>query len=559
MKNFKSLSKSASRALTALVFVAAVSTALFAAAPAEINYQGKLTDSSGIPFNGTKNVTFSFWNNPTVGAGAQIGSDVVVNNVSVVNGVFNAVIDVSGIPFVSNPTVYLQVRIDGSNFGPTRQKLVAAPFALAVAAGAVSGGLLGAISDGTIDANDLAADAVNTVEIVNNAVTGTKLSSSAGVDANRAVGTDHIKDGAVTSAKLAAGIFPVSGGLLGAISDGTIDANDLAADAVNTVEIVNNAVTGTKLSSSAGVDANRAVGTDHIKDGAVTSAKLAAGIFPVSGGLLGAISDGTIDANDLAADAVNTVEIVNNAVTGTKLSSSAGVDANRAVGTDHIKDGAVTSAKLAAGIFPVSGGLLGAISDGTIDANDLAADAVNTVEIVNNAVTGTKLSSSAGVDANRAVGTDHIKDGAVTSAKVLDGTLKNGDFSSAAADALAASKVKGGTFASGTAFVFPDQVTMQGDLVVGSGGTALAKYLSAIRNYDVPNLAADASDTFTITVTGAAAGDGAVVTPPNGWAASLFLNAFVSGANTVTVTVYNAGSGTSNPGAGDFRAMVFQH
>jgi len=147
----------------------------------------------------------------------------------------------------------------------------------------------------------------------------------------------------------------------------------------------------------------------------------------------------------------------------------------------------------------------------------------------------------------------------VTSAKVLDGTLKNGDFSSAAADALAASKVKGGTFASGTAFVFPDQVTMQGDLVVGSGGTALAKYLSAIRNYDVPNLAADASDTFTITVTGAAAGDGAVVTPPNGWAASLFLNAFVSGANTVTVTVYNAGSGTSNPGAGDFRAMVFQH
>ena len=103
------------------------------------------------------------------------------------------------------------------------------------------------------------------------------------------------------------------------------------------------------------------------------------------------------------------------------------------------------------------------------------------------------------------------------------------------------------------------QVTMQGDLVVGSGGTALAKYLSAIRNYDVPNLTADTSDTFTITVTGAAAGDGVVVTPPSGWAASLFLNAHVSGANTVTVTVYNAGTGPVNPGSGDFRAMVFQH
>ncbi len=401
MKNFKSLSKSAFRALTALVFVAAVSTALFAAAPAQINYQGKLTDSSGIPFNGTKNVTFSFWDNATVGAGSQIGSDVTVNNVSVVNGVFNAVIDVSGIAFVSNPNVYLQIRIDGSNFGPTRQKLVAAPYSLAVAAGAVSGGAGGTITDGTIDANDLAA-------------------------------------GAVTSAKIA---------------DGTIAAADLAADSVTSAKIV---------------------------DGTIVAGDLAIGAVVVSGGLAGSITDGTIDANDLAASAV-------------------------------------TSAK---------------ILDGTIATGDLA----------NNAIDGNKLAGNA-----------------VTSAKIQDGTIVNADFSATPADALAASKVKGGTFASGTAFVFPDQVTMQGDLVVGSGGTALAKYLSAIRNYDVPNLTADASDSFTITVTGAAVGDGVVVTPPGGWAASLFLNAYVSAANTVTVTAYNAGSGPQNPGPGDFRAMVFQH
>ena len=358
MKNFKPFFKSASRALVALGLGVMVSPTLFAAAPAEINYQGKLTDSSGIPFNGTKNITFSFWDNASVGAGSQLGGDKTVNNVNVVNGVFNAVIDVSGIPFLTNQNVYLQIRIDGSNFGPSRQKLVAAPFALAVAAGAV--------------------------------------------------GTTELAANAVTSAK---------------IVDGTIAAADLAVGA-NTV----------------------------------------------SGGFGGSITDGTVDANDLAA-------------------------------------GAVTSAK---------------ILDGTIASGDLA----------NNAV---------------------------TSAKIQDGTIVNADFSATAADALAASKVKGGTFASGTAFVFPDQVTMQGDLVVGSGGTALAKYLSAIRNYDVPNLTADTSDTFTITVTGAAAGDGVVVTPPSGWAASLFLNAHVSGANTVTVTVYNAGTGPVNPGSGDFRAMVFQH
>ena len=388
MKNFKPFFKSASRALVALGLGVMVSPTLFAAAPAEINYQGKLTDSSGIPFNGTKNITFSFWDNASVGAGSQLGGDKTVNNVNVVNGVFNAVIDVSGIPFLTNQNVYLQIRIDGSNFGPSRQKLVAAPFALAVAAGAVG-----------------------TTELAANAVTSAK-----------------IVDGTIAAADLAVGANTVSGGFGGSITDGTVDANDLAA-------------------------------------GAVTSAK---------------ILDGTIATGDLT----------NNAIDVNKLAADA-----------------VTSAK---------------ILDGTIASGDLA----------NNAV---------------------------TSAKIQDGTIVNADFSATAADALAASKVKGGTFASGTAFVFPDQVTMQGDLVVGSGGTALAKYLSAIRNYDVPNLTADTSDTFTITVTGAAAGDGVVVTPPSGWAASLFLNAHVSGANTVTVTVYNAGTGPVNPGSGDFRAMVFQH
>ena len=418
MKNFKPFFKSASRALVALGLGVMVSPTLFAAAPAEINYQGKLTDSSGIPFNGTKNITFSFWDNASVGAGSQLGGDKTVNNVNVVNGVFNAVIDVSGIPFLTNQNVYLQIRIDGSNFGPSRQKLVAAPFALAVAAGAVG-----------------------TTELAANAVTSAK-----------------IVDGTIAAADLAVGAITVSGGFGGSITDGTVDANDLAA-------------------------------------GAVTSAKILDGTIAT-----GDLTNNAIDVNKLAADAVTSAKILDGTIATGDL-------ANNAIDVNKLAADAVTSAK---------------ILDGTIASGDLA----------NNAV---------------------------TSAKIQDGTIVNADFSATAADALAASKVKGGTFASGTAFVFPDQVTMQGDLVVGSGGTALAKYLSAIRNYDVPNLTADTSDTFTITVTGAAAGDGVVVTPPSGWAASLFLNAHVSGANTVTVTVYNAGTGPVNPGSGDFRAMVFQH
>jgi hypothetical protein len=81
-------------------------------------------------------------------------------------------------------------------------------------------------------------------------------------------------------------------------------------------------ITSTELRDDASVDANRAVTTNHVRDGAIVTVKLA-----------------------------------NNAVDGTKLSSSASVDTSRAVSTDHIKDNAVTQAKLASAVMALFGNL----------------------------------------------------------------------------------------------------------------------------------------------------------------------------------------------------------
>lgn len=80
-----------------------------------------------------------------------------------------------------------------------------------------------------------------------------------------------------------------------------------------------------------------------ISAGAVTGPKLAADAVDNT-----KILDGTVGPSELASSAVTTTKIAANAVDSTKLASDASVDANRAVGTNHLKDGSVTPAKLSA-------------------------------------------------------------------------------------------------------------------------------------------------------------------------------------------------------------------
>ncbi|MBL0057561.1 MAG: hypothetical protein IPP35_00150 [Elusimicrobia bacterium] len=105
------------------------------AAPSKINYQGKLTDNAGNPFNGNRNISFSICSAPTRGCSYSDGSRVV----PVTNGVFNAMIgEITAIPsnLFDGSEKFVEITVNGAVFSP-RQKLVSAPYALAVAAGAV--------------------------------------------------------------------------------------------------------------------------------------------------------------------------------------------------------------------------------------------------------------------------------------------------------------------------------------------------------------------------------------------------------------------------------------
>ncbi|MBI4396945.1 MAG: hypothetical protein HY548_07620, partial [Elusimicrobia bacterium] len=109
-----------------------------AAAPGEINYQGKLADSDGNPVTGNVPMVFEIYED------AAGGSPIYTETrpgVSVSNGVFSVVIGevtpISASKFQGADTgKWLQVTVNGTQLLP-RQKLVASPYALALAADGV--------------------------------------------------------------------------------------------------------------------------------------------------------------------------------------------------------------------------------------------------------------------------------------------------------------------------------------------------------------------------------------------------------------------------------------
>ena len=312
-----------------------------------------------------------------------------------------------------------------------------------------------------IVAEDLAANSITVSELQDNAVTANKIINDAVITSkilDQNVTTAKIADGNVTSGKIGVGQINASH-----IADGTVVEAELADNAVTEVKILNSAVTNTKignlavtsgklandsvtddkLEDHASLDANRAVGTNHIKDANVTNAKLAANAVTEGNIANGAVTTdkipaGTITAAHIADGTVVAQELANDSVTDDKLEDHASLDANRAVGTNHIKDLNVTRGKIAAdaidgtkiaddsiGAEHIADGAVtsAAIAAGALAGSDLANGSVDTTQMAADSVTDVILEDHASLDANRAVGANHIKDGAVTAAKIPAGTI----------------------------------------------------------------------------------------------------------------------------------------
>jgi hypothetical protein len=100
-------------------------------------------------------------------------------------------------------------------------------------------------------------------------------------------------------------------------------------------------------------------------------------------------------------------------------------------------------------------------------------------------------------------------------------------------------------------------LTASGTLRVG-GGTVVSNILSATATLDFPSISSNHTETLTITVTGAVAGDSVFLGVPAGLDAGLIFCASVTAANTVTVRMHNSSGGSIDPASGTFRATVIR-
>jgi hypothetical protein len=116
----------------------------------------------------------------------------------------------------------------------------------------------------------------------------------------------------------------------------------------------------------------------------------------------------------------------------------------------------------------------------------------------------------------------------------------------------------------GTGLVsFGDSVSITGNLTASGtlrvgGGTVVASILSATATLDFGSISSNHTETLTITVTGAVAGDSVFLGVPAGLDAGLIFCASVTAANTVTVRMHNSSGGSIDPASGTFRATVIR-
>ncbi len=123
----------------------AIGLALLAAMPSDaattaFTYQGKLTNSAGVPLTGSHDMTFKLYDADA--GGAQVGSTVTLTGVNVSAGLFTVDLDFGASPFASGAARWLETTVAGTVLSP-RAALTAAPYALFSAApwAAATGGI----------------------------------------------------------------------------------------------------------------------------------------------------------------------------------------------------------------------------------------------------------------------------------------------------------------------------------------------------------------------------------------------------------------------------------
>ena len=169
----------------------------------------------------------------------------------------------------------------------------------------------------------------------------------------------------------------------------SVDSSELVDGSIDTSHIANSAVTSAKIADGTIVTADlatSAVATANIADGAITTTKYSAASINTA-----AIGDGEVTAAKLATSSVTTDKLAGTSVTGAKIANDA-IDSNHyaadSIDTEHYAPASIDATALGAGVVTTA---------------KLADDGVTTAKLGADAVTAAKI-------ADNAVGTEHIAD-----------------------------------------------------------------------------------------------------------------------------------------------------
>lgn len=128
-----------------------------------------------------------------------------------------------------------------------------------------------------------------------------------------------------------------------------IIAGQFPAGGINTAALADDSVTSLKLRDDPTIDSNRAVTTNHIRDNAVTMAKLAGGVLP---------TDITVSTANITGNTIVNADISNSAaIAGTKVSPDFGSQDVTTTGDVSATDATISGTATISGLtYPTSDG-----------------------------------------------------------------------------------------------------------------------------------------------------------------------------------------------------------
>jgi hypothetical protein len=159
---------------------------VLAAAPGQVSYQGRLTNSAGNPLNGTHTIVVELFDDPTAGS-LLFGPES--HSVGVNNGLFTIAVGSQSSPSALRTalqgagTRWLRLTVNGTTLSQ-RQQLLSAPYALVVA-------------EGSVGTAELASDSVTSGKILDGQIVNADISGSANIAAAK-IAAGSFQSGAYT-------------------------------------------------------------------------------------------------------------------------------------------------------------------------------------------------------------------------------------------------------------------------------------------------------------------------------------------------------------------------